>query len=326
MDKLKRLPTQVYIGAFQGVETASEIERLVTEEEFDSHSVICTNMAIARCDIAGKTRIRELGNPEAMEAAVSSAMLEGLLGSMSRLMIGSDQAVSRAAKYVDATYNKDSDARVPKQRRSSALVKVAQKQLQGMDKDRLAKLGGALQPGTSCIVLFFDEVLVKTTDYDEKMQGHKEGTEGMVDIISAKIKENLAKGNDIAYHIVMENGAIAATRTIEGKKAKQVRDIVLGQDSLLVNQATMTSSGRVATDKLVVTPDTVTRARTLLTSSVVAYEVSVDDEEGFRYDAGSAHVTENLLETSSEHAVITDSGMAYSAESVSIETTKKLEN
>jgi hypothetical protein len=85
--KFKRLPTQVYIGAFQGLETASEIERLITNQEFDSHSVICTNMAIARCDIAGKTRIRELGNPQVMEAAVSSAMLEGLLGSMVRYVI-----------------------------------------------------------------------------------------------------------------------------------------------------------------------------------------------------------------------------------------------
>jgi hypothetical protein len=245
----------------------------------------------------------------------------------SRLMIGSDQAVSRAAKYVDATYKKDSDARVPKQRHSSALVKVAQKQIQGMDKDRLAKLGGALKPGTSCIVLFFDEVLVKTSDYDEKMKGHKEGTDGMTDIITAKIKENLEKGNDIAYHIVMEDGIIGATRTIEGKQAKQVRDIVLGQDSLVIDQTTTTGSGRVATDQLVVTPDKVAQARTLLTSSVVAYEVSVDDEEGFRYDTGSAHVTENSLETKTEKAVFTDIGMAYSTESVgiTIETTKKLE-
>ena len=78
ISKIKRIPTQVFIGAYQGEETASQVERLVTAEEFDSAGIICTNMAVTKRDIAGKTTIREMGNPQAMEEAIESAMMGGL--------------------------------------------------------------------------------------------------------------------------------------------------------------------------------------------------------------------------------------------------------
>jgi hypothetical protein len=315
---IKRIPTQVFIGAYQGEETASQIERMVTDEEWDSKSIICTNMALAKQDIAGKTRIREMGNPQAMEAAVSNAMLGGLLGSMSRLMIGSD-AVAKAAKEVAAENN------AKPQRRTSALAKVAVKQVQGMDKDRLQKLKSSLKPNTSAIVLIFDEVLVKASDYDAKMKGHHQDADAIVDIVTARIEEHLGKGNDIAFHITFEDGEITATRTIQGKDAMQVRDIVLGQDSLSVNQVTTSDSGTITTDKLVITPETVVRARTMLTSSLVAYEISAADDETFVFDAGYAHDTETSFSTGFESAVVTSDGGTHTSTDIRIEK-KQLEN
>ncbi|KAL3900481.1 MAG: hypothetical protein SGARI_006233, partial [Bacillariaceae sp.] len=153
--KIKRIPTQVFIGAYQGEDKASELERLITQDEQGLDDIICTNMAVARRDIAGKTQIRELGNPQILEEAVESAMLGGLLGSMSRLMIGNDAIVGRAAQQIK---KEQSNCAGKTGRRSSALIKAATKQVApGFSKDKLQTLGKALKPNGSAIVLIFDE-------------------------------------------------------------------------------------------------------------------------------------------------------------------------
>ncbi|KAL3908733.1 MAG: hypothetical protein SGILL_008372 [Bacillariaceae sp.] len=287
--KIKRIPTQVFIGAYQGEDKASELERLITQDEQGLDDIICTNMAVARRDIAGKTQIRELGNPQILEEAVESAMLGGLLGSMSRLMIGNDAIVGRAAQQI----KKEQSNCKPGARRSSALIKAATKQVApGFSKDKLQTLGKALKPNSSAIVLIFDEVLVKQSDYDEKMSSDKAERDAISEMVVSKIDEHLSKGNDIAFHITFgEDGEISATRTVQGQDALQVRDIVLSQEKFSMDQITTTEDGKLATDQLVVTPEAVATARTLLTSSLVAYEVSLEDEDGFVYDKGAMHET-----------------------------------
>ena len=318
-NKIKRIPTQIYIGAFQGEEKAREIEKLVTDQEFDSHQVICTNMAVASRDIAGKTKIRELGNPKAMEMAVSTAMLGGLLGSMSRLMIGESAEVKAAWELATAAAKgEDQKASRP----TSVLAKAATKKIKGMDKERLDKLGKALKPGTSAIVLMFDEVLVTGSDYETKMKHHKQESDSLTEIVTHKIEKYLDQGKDIAFHILMDtDGSIQATRIIEGSDAVQVRDIVVGHDSFAMNQATATASGKLQTDRIEVTPDRAMEARTLLTSSLVAYEVAVDDaNEGFVYDKGAVHVSEDKIAAEYEKAKITNSFVGWEKEEMSLET------
>lgn len=287
----------------------------MTDKEFDSHKVICTNMAVATRDIAGKTRIREMGNPQIMEAAVSQAMLGGLLGSMSRLMIG-DSAEAKAAREL-------TDAR-PNKRRTSTLAKAAAKQLQGMDKDRLDALGKALKPGSSCIVLMFDEVLVTDVDYEEKMKDHKDETDAIASIVTETIHDNLADGNDVAFHIVMDDGKITSHRLITGKDAMQVRDIVVGQESLEINQFEMDKTS-VETEHVMVTPEAVTQARTLLTDSLVAYEISSDDAEGFAFESGFVHESDDRVVAAYEKAAVTKSFIGYKKEIMTTET-KVIEN
>ena len=323
--KIKRIPTQVFIGAYQGEEKASELERLITEDE-GIDDIICTNMAVAKRDIAGKTQIRELGNPHILEEAVESAMLGGLLGSMSRLMIGNDEIVGRAAKQI-----KDKEESNCKPgRRSSALIKAATKQVgPGFNKEKLQNLGKALKPNSSAIVLIFDEVLVKQSDYDEKMQADKAERDAISEMVVTKIDEHLSQGHDIAFHITFgEDGEITATRTVSGKDALQVRDIVLSQDKLSVDQVTTTDDGKLATDQLVVTPEAVATARTLLTSSLVAYEVSLEDEEGFVYDKGAMHEksTDSSYElmASRETGAVTANSLEYNEETAHIKTEVKV--
>jgi uncharacterized membrane protein len=250
---------------------------LVTDEEWDSKQLIVTNMAICKCDIAGKMSVKELGNPTALEAAASGAVTGNLLGSFSRLMIGDGRGARGYGK-------------------NASLTKLANKAVQGMDKRKLNKLGRALRPGTSALVLVFDEVIVNTKEYNKKMKDHKETTQMINEIICEKITKHLSNGEDIAFHLTFDEQGLAATRTVVGNDAVQVRDVVLGQDAAAIETTTTTGKG-VATETIMITPDAIAAARTLLTSSIVAYEVTeiIGDEDSdyqeINYEAGAVHVT-----------------------------------
>jgi len=288
-NKIKRLPTQVFIGAYQGVTAAREIERLVTDEEWDAKSVICTNMAIATKDIAGRTKIRELGNPAALEAAASGAILGGLIGGMSQLMVGYSKRPSVLAIANDSTLFEEEKA-VAYSKRPSIISKVANHNITKMDQNRLAKIGAALIPGSSAIVCVFDEILVKESDYETHMKDHQKEMSDLTDYVVTKIHEQLHDGNDVAFHVVVDEGTgeISWTRTVVGEDAIQVRDIVMSHDSLALAEVTTKNDSEgneqeVITETVVVTPESVATARTVLRNSVCAYDVSyeqlVDDEK-----------------------------------------------
>jgi hypothetical protein len=306
-NKIKRLPTQVFVGAYQGVTAAYEIERLITNEEWDSHSVICRNMAIATKDIAGRTKIRELGNPAALEAAASGAILGGLIGSMSQLMIGTYPDSTRRRGSVIAIANDTSlvedEKKMYASKRPSIIAKVAAHNIVSMDSTRLKKIGDALIPGSSAIICVFDEVLVKESDYEKNMKDHQREMTDLTDHVVNKIHEQLRDGNDIAFHIVLDEdtGDVSWTRTVIGDDAIQVRDIVMSHDSLALEEVT-TSEDEVVTETVFITPESIATARTLLRDSVCAYEIAYedllegdeDDEEGTgskkkTYETGIVH-------------------------------------
>lgn len=297
----KRLPTQIFIGAYHGVEVADDIQKMVTDAEWDSKELIVTNAAVAKCDIAGKTTVRELGSQAALEAAAEGALLGGLLGSFSLLTIGA----SGAAKQIQD----EMSGKKPK--RHSTMTKLAAAKIEGMDKGNLAKLGQALKPGTSAVILVFDEVMVSKADYEEKMHEEKETREAIAELVFEKIRTHLAKGNDIAFHICLDDNGLHSTRTVVGKDATQVRDIVLGQDLVAVNQVTTTTGGREATDAVIITPEAMATARTRLTSTIEAYEVSAIIGEGedqeYMYSAGAKTADSAAYET----AVVNKDGAAF---------------
>merc|ERR1712238_122263 len=76
------------------------------------------------------------------------------------------------------------------------------------------------------------------------------------------------------------------TRTVVGEDAIQVRDIVMSHDSLAVEEVTTTTIGRDENNQkkeettetvVMMTPDSISTARTLLRNSVCAYEVSYEE-------------------------------------------------
>merc|ERR1712238_243538 len=122
---------------------------------------------------------------------------------------------------------------------------VAAHQIGSMDKQRLAKIGAALIPGSSSIICVFDEVLVKESDYADKMQDHQAEMQDLTDHVVTKITEQLRAGCDVAFHIVVDeqSGDISWTRTVVGEDAIQVLDIVMSHDSLAVEEVTTTTIG-----------------------------------------------------------------------------------
>lgn len=158
------------------------------------------------------------------------------------------------------------------------------------------------------------------------MKEHQKRPDAIAEVVASKIQQHLEQGHDIAFHLTFhENGDVDVTRTVQGEGAVQIRDIDLGGDSLTVDQVTM---NEVLNDHLVVTPEAVATARTLLTSSLLAYEVTLEDEDKFVYAKVASHEksTENsyeLIETS-EMGVFTENTTMYREETVSVkvETTK----
>merc|ERR1712238_226843 len=108
------------------------------------------------------------------------------------------------------------------------------------------------------------------------------------DHVVTKITEQLRAGCDVAFHIVVDenSGDISWTRTVVGEDAIQVRDIVMSHDSLAVEEVTTTTIGMDENNQkkeetvetvVMMTPDSISTARTLLRNSVCAYEVSYEE-------------------------------------------------
>lgn len=266
----KRLATQVVIAAFQDEEAVDRIEKMVCDAEWDSKQIICTNMAKAKKDVAGQMTVKELGKPSDAKAAAAGGTIGGLLGGLSLFLLGPAGAAAGAAAG-GAT--------------GAAIAGYANHQVEGLDKDKLNKLGSALKPGTSAIVLVFDEVLVSKAEYEKELEIFKESTDALVDIIASKIKENLEAGNDIAFQVAIAEDGMAASRFVVGEEAVNIRNLVLTPESVSAAEMTATEKG-VATEAVIATPEEVVTARTVLTSSICAYEVTAVTEDAAVYEAG----------------------------------------
>ena len=280
----KRLPTQMVIAAYTAEDTVDKIETAFTSLEGELHMIVCTNMAIAKKDIANKLQIKELGNPHALETNVKKSItVEHLIQSMGLMLLGE----SGANKGIEADKKSKKDEKMS----AAALARLSLRKVEGFDKARLHKIGNALGPGNSAIILVFDEIVIAKDRYDGL--GFAESTDDLVDNIAAKITEELKKGNDVAYHIMIGEDGFTSSRAIVGDDATNIHDIIMTQDGTLVSNEVDTAKGgtEVATETTVITKDTVTTARTALTKSVVAYEVMAIDEDGLDYEAGMVHKT-----------------------------------
>lgn len=271
----KRIPLQLVIAAFQSEEAADGVEKAIAEAEFDSKQAIVTNMAVAKKDASGAMTVKELGHPSALQAAKAGGLVGGLLGGASMILLG-PLGIAAGASAGGAT--------------GAALAHYGASQIEGMDKDKLAKFGNALEPGCSGAVLVFDEVIVSQADYQQAMTEYKESTDALLEQMSAKISENLKAGNAIAYHLAFGEDGMVGHRMIVGPDAAKIAEIVLTPEGLAAAEVSSTETS-IRVNAAEVTPEGMAAARARLTSSVCAYEVAVATEDAAVYEAGAAHAT-----------------------------------
>eukprot|EP00536_Pseudo-nitzschia_multiseries_P016199 jgi/Psemu1/292419/fgenesh1_pg.1044_\ len=231
LNKIRRVPTHIFIGAYRGVETAGQVERVIADRECDLGSVICTNLAICTRDIAGQKRLREMNNPTVLESAASGAILGGLVGSMSKLMTGASHRPSILEIANDESVPDRTKALAASQR-PSIITRVARHHIEGMDQTRLEKIGDALIPGSSAIICVFDEVLVTQDVYDGvQLENYHRDMDELTEHVVKTVSERLKGGTDVAFHAMVdeESGDVWWKPAVIGEGAVQVGDILCKQ-------------------------------------------------------------------------------------------------
>jgi uncharacterized membrane protein len=192
----KRIATQLIVAAFNSEEGVDDVEKEIMDQEFESKQILCTNMAVAKRDIAGKITIKEMGNPSALQGKPNRA--KNILGGLSLLLSGS-KGTAKAANL------------------GGSFSAYGATQLQGMNKNSLEKIGAALKPGSSAIILVFDEVLVETTDTNAAfLQEYQEATDEIASDVAAKIDDALNKGQNVTFHFCIDENGVAMTREVKG--------------------------------------------------------------------------------------------------------------
>lgn len=264
----KRIPTQFVVAAFTTEDAADKAEREIMDAEFESKQVLCTNMAIVKKDIAGKLQIKEMGNPAALHGKPVGG--QKLLGGLSLLMLG--KGTKKAASL------------------GGSISKYGASNVEGMDKDKLGKIGAALKPGTSAMIMVFDEVFVDVAQDADFLKDYKTSTDSMAVDIAAKIEESLQAGKDITYHFAIDEEGVAMTRKIEGADATSISDIVITPLGIVNKQLDVRASGTLATRTRVITPEFYASTRAAMTKSTVIYTAREITEDTVEIEAGMVHV------------------------------------
>jgi uncharacterized membrane protein len=264
----KRIPTQFIVSAFTREDGVDQVEKDIMDAEWESKTVLCTNMAVVKKDIAGKVQVKEMGNPNALKGKP----VGHLVGGFALLLLGDEGVKAGAAKR-------------------GSISSYGVSHVEGMDKDRLAKVADALPPGSSACIVVFDEVFVDCQDGKEFLTKYKASTDGSFDDMATQISESLSAGNNISYHFVIDENGVTETRKIAGADAANVQEILLKPGGvMLFDETDVRASGTVVQRTKVITPELYTSTRTAMRQSTVEYETRTLIDDIMETEAGVMHV------------------------------------
>jgi uncharacterized membrane protein len=264
----KRIPTQFIVAAFTTEDAVDKVEKEIMDAEFESKQVLCTNMAVAKKDIAGKLAIKEMGNPAALHGKPVGG--QKLLGGFSLLLLGN--GTTKAANL------------------GGSISKYGATNVIGMDKDHLGKIGAALKPGTSAIILVFDEVFVDVTQDSDFLKNYQAKSDTVTVEMAAKIEESLKAGKDITYHFAIDENGVAMTREIQGADASNISDILITPLGVVTKDVDVRASGTMKARTRIITPDLYASMREAMTKSTVAYTARAITEDTIEVEGGMIHV------------------------------------
>ena len=179
-------PTQMILAAFKTETGADEaLEQLKKAQK--EHLIDINNVAVLRRDKEGKLHIKEptdMGGGRGALIGGGVGALAGLLFAPVGLAIAGGAALGGlAAKMHDSGFN----------------------------DERLRKLGGSLEPGTSCILAVIEHIWVKELEAELQQAGADIVTEEL----GADISRELKAGHQVGYTVVATDDAVLVARAAE---------------------------------------------------------------------------------------------------------------
>lgn len=259
----KRIPTQFIVAAYPSEHEVDKVEQEIMNMEFEAKQVLCTNIAVAKCDVAGRISIKEMGNASAIQKKPGAGKI---LGNLALLFTG--KGTSKAAAL------------------GGSFSQYGASHIQGMDKQSLEKIAAALKKGTSAAILVFDEVLLDTEANVDFLREYKESTDSIVNEVAAKIDEALHAGKQITFHFCIDENGVAMTKEILGDDGMGVTDALLTPMGFISKEVDVRASGTLRTRERIITPDLYSSTRASLRGSTVAYTARAITEDTAEIEAG----------------------------------------
>ena len=219
------VPVQVVIAAFQEEKAADEVLWQLKEAKW-AGIIGIQNAAVLRKDQKGKLHVKETGDWGGGKGAVAGGVVGGVIG----LLAGPVGWLGLTGAVIGGLAAKLRDS--------------------GFSDERLKKVGGALQPGTSAIIAVIEH---KWVDELEKEMAEA-GADVMTEQISADIAAQLDAGREVAYTALATQDAVATGRVAAGEDAIDVSGMVLTEEGLVAAEAVATEEG-VAAHRIVATEE-----------------------------------------------------------------------
>ena len=219
---LKRIPTQVVVGAFaddDNDQNGAGAKASAAAAALDA-LLITTNVAIITNSKDGEITIDELGgNHSPQEGAFVGELAGGafgsLIGGLSMMFLG---PVGIASGMTTGS--------IAGSIMGSQIGEAAAIHIDGMSKDKLDELSSVLTPGSSAFVAVLDEIMVNKEDLTT-MEAVISTRDELLRKMESEIAESLAKKEDVGFLVAADNeGGIHMTK-VEGEKASEPEKLLL---------------------------------------------------------------------------------------------------
>ena len=219
---LKRIPTQVVVGAFaedDNDQNGAGAKASAAAAVLDA-LLITTNVAIITNSKDGEITINELGgNHTPQEGAFVGELAGGALGSL----IGGVSMMFLGPVGIASGMTTGS---IAGSIMGSQIGEAAAIHIDGMSKDKLDELSSVLTPGSSAFVAVLDEIMVNKEDL-MTMEAVISTRDELLQKMEVEIAESLAKNEDVGFLVAADNeGGIHMTK-VEGEQASEPEKLLL---------------------------------------------------------------------------------------------------
>ena len=196
-------PIELLIAAFQD---ENEAENVLKELKVAKHEGLIgiKDAAVIRRDLQNKIYIKDIHDVDARGGTVFGA----LVGTSLALMTGGSAIVLSGA--------------------AGALIgRFAAKKIDmGIEEDRLKKIAGTLQPGTSAIIAFIE--LKWVAEMEKTLI--KTGAEVMREALNADIAAQLEVGHDVVYTLTSDKGGTNIERIAGDESKVEIDSLQISDD------------------------------------------------------------------------------------------------